>query len=169
MFSTAGLKNGTIRNNIVGYTDTAGIVIGNDNNGNAAVENISVYNNDLFHNGLDRAYELRPRGWTMPAMGVWNAVNICVANNDIRDNEVALGLWVFNGDDDRWDPSVFDLYVNGNTFIGNAREFVESDHPVGTAANGGYIAASPLGGTYWTSSYPGTDLDGDNLADHCQS
>jgi hypothetical protein len=165
--ATAGLKNGVIRNNIVGYTDTAGIVVGNDNNGNAGVANISVYNNDLFHNGLDRAYQLRPRGWRLPALSVWNATNVCVANNDVRDNEIGLGFWVFNGDDERWDPSVFDLYVNGNTFIDNFRDFVESDHPVGTAATGGYIDASPTGGTYWTSSFPGTDLDGDNLADHC--
>ena len=157
--------------NFVGFTDTAGVVIGNTSAGNLPVSNVEIYGNDLFHNGLDRLNQYRSRGWAMPTISVWNAYSICVANNDIHDNSVGLGLWVYDGDNaaSHWPASVFDLYVEGNTFENNLFDFVNSDHPSGTSSTNGYQPADQTGGLTWTSTWPGTDNDSDGIATHCNS
>lgn len=162
--ATAGLKNGVIRYNQVSYTDTTGIVLGNEaRNGNERVSNVDVYRNEMFQNSLDRAREFTDRDH--PTFSLWNTVDSCIVNNFIHHNSNSNGFWVWNGNNATWPASVFDVYIDGNRFEANKRDFVEA--PGQTPP---YSVASPSGGENWTSFYDSAvDRDNDGLPSRCSS
>lgn len=156
---TAGARNGIVRNNEVSYTDTTGIVVGNGNT--IRVTNIDVYNNDLFQNSLDRDGTHNP----LPALSLWGVTDSCVVHNDIHDNTVATGLWVWNGHmPPTWPRSVKNMYVTQNTFDNNLYDFVQSRRPTRD-----FEPASSNGGENWTSTFGTPDRDGDGFGDICSS
>ncbi|MGI9598645.1 MAG: hypothetical protein ACR2QK_20950, partial [Acidimicrobiales bacterium] len=160
--ATAGLRNGTIRYNQVSYTDTTGIVLGNEAaNSNERVSNVDVYRNEMFQNSLDRNREYTDRDH--PTFSLWNTVDSCMVNNYIHHNSNSNGFWVWNGNNSTWPASVFDVYIADNRFNDNKRDFVES--PKATPP---YGVASPTGGANWTSTYAGSvDRDNDGLPSQC--
>lgn len=162
--ATAGLKNGVIRYNQVSYTDTTGIVLGNEaRNSNERVSNVDVYRNEMFQNSLDRNREFTDRDH--PTFSLWNTVDSCIVNNFIHHNSNSNGFWVWNGNNATWPASVFDVYINGNRFEANKRDFVEA--PGQTPP---YNVASPSGGENWTSFFDtAVDRDNDGLPSRCSS
>ncbi|MEM9652073.1 MAG: hypothetical protein AAGA65_08240 [Actinomycetota bacterium] len=162
--ATAGLKNGVIRYNQVSYTDTTGIVLGNvGRNFNERVQNVDVYRNEMFQNALDRNREFLDRDH--PTFSLWNTVDSCIVNNYIHHNSNSNGFWVWNGNTSTWPASVFDVFIDGNRFEANKRDFVEAPGQVPP-----YSPASPSGGENWTSFYDtAVDVDGDGLPSRCGS
>lgn len=156
---TAGARNGIVRNNTISFTDTTGIVLGNGNT--IRVTNIDTYNNELFQNSLDRDGTHNP----FPALSLWGVTDSCVVHNNIHDNTVATGLWVWNGHmPPTWPRSVKNMYVTQNTFDNNLHDFVQSRRPTRD-----FEPANSNGGENWTSTFGSPDRDGDGFGDVCSS